>query len=168
MLSGTPTDNFSQIFRQHHRNIYSLLLRMTQNSADAEDLTQEVFIKLHGCIGSFREESKLSTWLYRIAYNQAIDFLRKKKVRDYETVPVESVYIAQPEESDEEGKTALLLEALKGLTTEETALITLFYMDKKSTEEISGITSLSVSNVKTKLHRIRKKIYEQLKETYHE
>src|SRR5258705_1007914 len=72
---------FHELYQEHHRRVYSVCLRMTQNVSEAEDLTQEVFIHLFRTIGSFRGESAFTTWLHRLTVNHVLMHFRKRKVR---------------------------------------------------------------------------------------
>jgi RNA polymerase sigma-70 factor (ECF subfamily) len=76
---------FEEIYQKHHRRVYSLCLRMTQNPPEAEDLTQEVFIQLFRKIGSFRGESAFTTWLHRMTVNQVLMHFRKRSNKDEKT-----------------------------------------------------------------------------------
>lgn len=73
--------NFTSVFHEYQQPIYNYLLRMTQNQAEAEDLTQETFIRVHRSLATFRGEASLSTWLYRIATNVSFDYFRRKSTR---------------------------------------------------------------------------------------
>ena len=75
------TAAFEQLYRQHHRRVVSLCLRMLGNSTEAEDLTQDVFVQLFRKIGSFRGESAFTTWLHRMTVNQVLMHFRKRNVR---------------------------------------------------------------------------------------
>lgn len=158
------SENFSLVVKQNYKNVYSLANRIVKNQQDAEDITQEVFMKYYNSASSFRNESKLSTLLYRITYNLSIDYLRKRRPScDLD----ETIYEASPDYcADEDHKVTGLLLAIKELPLEDQLIVTLYYMDKKSIEEVSKITSLSLSNVKIKLFRIRKKLHEKLGESY--
>ena len=72
---------FHELYQEHHRRVYSICLRMTQNVSESEDLTQEVFIQLFRTIGSFRGESAFTTWLHRLTVNHVLMHFRKRKVR---------------------------------------------------------------------------------------
>src|SRR5437660_7317323 len=93
---------FEEIYRVHQRRVYGLCLRMTQNVAEAEDITQEVFILLHRKAGSFRGESQFNTWLYRLTVNQVLMRFRKTKARREEALegvearPVETFVAGRP------------------------------------------------------------------------
>ena len=79
--AGGDAAAFEQLYRQHHRRVYSLCLRMMQNEAEAEDLTQEVFVQLLRKVGMFRGDSAFTTWLHRLTVNQVLMYFRKKGVR---------------------------------------------------------------------------------------
>ena len=73
--------SFEEIFKLHHRRVYALCLRMTGNVAEAEDLTQEVFVQVFRNLESFRGDAAFSTWLHRVAVNQVLMHFRRKLVR---------------------------------------------------------------------------------------
>jgi RNA polymerase sigma-70 factor (ECF subfamily) len=112
----------------------------------------------------FQEKSTFSTWLYRIAYNTALSEIRKQKLNiisydtGYQSFSEEEEIGEEIENFEKEEKLHFLEEALKRLSPDESLLITLFYLNEQSIEEISIITNLSLSNVKVKLYRIRKKL----------
>lgn len=80
-LGGEQMSGFEDLYRKHYRRVYSICLRMTGNVAEAEDLTQEVFIQLHRKLGSFRGESAFTTWLHRLTVNQVLMHFRKRSVK---------------------------------------------------------------------------------------
>lgn len=79
--AGGDPSAFEELYRRHFRRVYALCLRMTGNAAEAEDLTQEVFIQLHRKIGSFRGESAFTTWLHRMTVNRVLMHFRSRDVR---------------------------------------------------------------------------------------
>ena len=80
-ISGDDTQDFEALFKMHHRRVYSICLRMTRNAADAEDLTQDVFMQVFRKLASFRGESAFTTWLYRLTVNHVLMHFRKRRVR---------------------------------------------------------------------------------------
>lgn len=150
---------FDRIVAENHSLVYGLALRLVGSVADAEDITQEVFLKLYRSVSTFRNSCKISTLLYRITYNQSVDHLRKRKIPKCELR--EDITTNETTETltyDE--KMSMVERAIKQLTIEEQAIVTLFYMEDKSIEEISKIVSLSIANIKVKLHRTRKKLHD--------
>lgn len=152
---------FAHIVRRYQKMLFSIVCKIVPNEADAEDITQEVFIKVFKSLDRFREESKFSTWLYQVAYNTAISEVRKKKKEFLSTddhlanVPDEDIADTVDEISTEEQLT-MLDEVINKLPPDDAMLISLYYLDNQSMQDIAQITSLSVSNVKVKLFRIRK------------
>ncbi|MFR9539769.1 MAG: sigma-70 family RNA polymerase sigma factor [Rikenellaceae bacterium] len=159
--------DFDTIVAENNRYVYSLALRIVGSEVDAEDITQEVFMKLYKSKSSFRGASKISTLLYRMTYNHAVDYMRKRKLPKCELR--DNILEDQGEENKSyEEKMLILDDAIAQLSIEERMILTLFYTDNKSVEEISSIISISTANIKTKLHRIRKKLHKIIGEQYYE
>ena len=142
---------------------------MVHSKEDAEELAQDVFMKVFRNLSSFKGDCSFSTWIYRIAYNTAISELRRKR---QEFVAIEESQISnvsEEEVSELLGRTSTTeqldkLEAALGqLPPDERALILLFYMKEKTVDELTVITGLGASNIKVKLHRIRKKLFVLIK-----
>jgi RNA polymerase sigma-70 factor (ECF subfamily) len=159
---------YASLVAKHKNLVFSIVLKIVNNREDAEEISLDVFLKAYQSLNTFEKKSKFSTWLYRIAYNAAISKTRKKKV---EMVAIEETVITNYStdevsrtinEFDETDRQVILEKALKQLPEEDNLLITLFYKNENSVEDISEITGLSVSNVKVKLHRIRKRLYEEM------
>lgn len=167
VLSG-DVGAFSQLVAKHKNLVFSIALKILNNREDAEETAQDCFVKVFHALKTFEKKSKFSTWLYRIVYNTAISKTRKKRL---EMVPMDN-YIIQnyTDEPSPEGmynldphlQKELIEKAMQKLTTDENLLITLFYHGENSIEDISSITGLSMSNVKVRLHRIRKKLHDEL------
>lgn len=164
ILDG-ETEYFSVLLDRYSRPLYSLIVQIVGCPEDAEELLQDVFLKAFRNLSGYKRESKLSTWLYRIAYNVAISATRKKK-QEFLYIEESTINNVPDEKADEvidlagdEEQINRLVSAIDHLSGEEKALITLFYYEDKSIEEIGEVMKLSVSNVKVRLHRTRKKIY---------
>ncbi len=169
VLSG-DVPAYASLVAKHKNLVFSIVLKIVNNREDAEEISQDVFLKAYQSLNTFERKSKFSTWLYRIAYNAAISKTRKKRV---EMVAIEETVITNystdeigrnMNELEENDRQLILEKALHRLPEEDNLLITLFYKNENSIEDISDITGLSVSNVKVRLHRIRKKLYEEMNE----
>lgn len=119
---------------------------------------------------SFRGDSKSSTLLYRITYNHTIDLLRRRKPRSCE---LNEEIVSEPtqETNQEINKEQIIVQldrAISTLDIEDQAILTLFYTEEKTIEEISKIATLSTANIKVRLHRIRKKLHTIISEQDHE
>ncbi|MDR1403553.1 MAG: RNA polymerase sigma factor [Tannerellaceae bacterium] len=169
LLKG-DTATYVCILDKYSRRVYSLVFKIVRNKEDAEELAQDVFLKAFKHLDRFKGESSFSTWIYRIAYNTAISYTRKKKhewlaIEESAIVNVSEEAVADAlGETDSSGQMEILDKALARLSPDERAIILFFYMEGKSIDEIASITAFSVSNVKTKLHRIRKKLFVLMKE----
>jgi len=159
---------YAPLVAKHKNLVFSIALKILNSREDAEEIAQDCFLKVYQSLNSFEKKSKFSTWLYRIVYNAAISKTRKKKI---DLVPMDNYVIDNYTEEEilpgiggmqNEEQIKLIDKALGRLSEDENLLITLFYKGENSIDDISYITGLSVSNVKVRLHRIRKKLYDEL------
>ena len=165
ILKG-ETSLYEYFLDKYSQQVFILIIRIVENQEDAEELTQDTFLKAFEHLSSFKAESSFSTWIYRIAYNtdSAISATRKRK---QELIVMDSAMLMNISDqqiddalNDESGeRVGKLNKAIKKLDAEERALISLFYNEEKTIGEIALILGLTESNAKVKLHRIRKKLY---------
>jgi len=163
---------FQQLYDKHKRRVYSLCLRMTANTAEAEDLTQEAFLQLYRKIATFRGESAFSTWLHRLSVNVVLMHLRKK------SLPVVSLdETTQGGEEDAPKKDfgaedlALagsidrlqLQRAVDDLPPGYRTIFVLHDIEGYEHNEIAGIVGCSIGNSKSQLHKARMKLRDLLK-----
>jgi RNA polymerase sigma factor (sigma-70 family) len=145
--------------------VFTLSYRILKNQLDAEEAAQDTFVKAFNALSSFRSDSKFSTWLYRICYNNAIS---RSRVYKPDQVDVDTRYDIQSETTSAidqlsaADRNRFLGTAMEMLDPDESAILTLYYVDENSVTEIATITELTESNIKVKLHRGRKKLYTQL------
>lgn len=164
VLSG-DAGAFKALVDAYKDLVFSIVFKVVKKREEAEEVTQDTFLKAYHALVSFKNESKFSTWLFRIAYNTAISKIRKKSITtstidDYviENYSVDEVQ-ANLDLMEENERLMLLSKAIAQLHEDEQLLINLFYYNHQSIDEISLITGNSDANVKVKLHRIRKKMY---------
>ncbi|MDR3653129.1 MAG: RNA polymerase sigma factor [Paludibacter sp.] len=164
ILEG-ETNLFSYFPERYSRSIHALIIRIIPSKEDAEELTQDTFIKAFRKLDTFKGDCSFSTWLYRIAYNTAVSATRKRKIifpvlDDFslENIPDDAVDLILEKEDDETLLQRLEL-AIEQLNMEDKALITLYYLEEKSIAEVAVILELTPENVKVKLFRARKKLY---------
>jgi RNA polymerase sigma-70 factor (ECF subfamily) len=168
-VKGGDREAFGPLVDVHKDMVYTVCLRMLTSEADAEEAAQDVFVKAFRSIGSFQAKAKFSTWLYRIAYNHCISEIRKKvKMIDLvDELPEGEVDEGEINglESISAGERSKYLQiALESLAETDAVVVTLFYYDELSLEEIAEVTGLSSSNIRIKLHRSRKKMYKVISE----
>ncbi len=167
------TSQFSYFVEKYSAQIYSLIMGIVGNHEDAEELAQDTFVKAYSKLSSFKTDSKFSTWLYRIAYNTAISFTRKRT--DKALLIDENIFTDIHDEEvdkvlddDSDDSIERLYRAIEKLQPDEKSVIQLFYMDEKPLADIAEIMNISESNAKVKLHRTRKKLYLLIKDEYGE
>lgn len=162
---------FAALFEAHKRRVYSLCLRMTGDTAEAEDLSQDAFLQLFRKISTFRGESAFSTWLHRMVVNVVLMHLRKKGLQQ---VSLDEVDNSQDEpvkrEYGDDDKRLLhsidritLSRAIEGLPPGYRAVLVLHDIEGYEHNEIAQILSCSVGNSKSQLHKARLKLREVLR-----
>ncbi len=164
-IQNGDTECFGHIVEHYSKPVFLLICGIVRNQEDAEELTQDVFLKIYRTLKNFQGNSLFSTWLYRVAYNTAISYTRKKK-QEFLYIEEQTMNNISDRDVDEafentvtEENLQALHRAIDKLSPDERGIITLFYMEEKTIEDIAEVTTLSSSNVKVKLHRIRKKLY---------
>ena len=178
-LKKKDKEAFAQLVDQNSDRIYRLALKMTGNPQDAEDVLQETFIKAYRYIGSFEGRSKLSTWLYRIATNEALMLLRKRKdgvtsieegveTDEGDTLPVQIVdWCCLPEkELMSTESQAVLHEAAMHLSDANRAAFLLRDVEGLSTHDAAEALDISESALKVRLMRARMQLREELTEYF--
>ena len=163
ILSG-KTEHYEYFLDCYSQQVFVLVDRIVSCQEEAEELTQDVFLKAFQQLSSFKAESSFSTWIYRIATNTALSAIRKRKnevirLDDSFFANLSDTQVDEALEDDSEEQLQRLQRAMEQLEADERALITLYYMEEKPLAEVAFIMGLTEANVKVKLHRIRKKLY---------
>ncbi|MCK0110195.1 sigma-70 family RNA polymerase sigma factor [Flavobacteriaceae bacterium S0825] len=168
ILKG-DTNAFTVLVDRYKDLVYTLTLRMMKHTEEAEEAAQDTFIKAYKSLNKFKGDSKFSTWVYRVAYNTCLDRLKKNKRQQY-TVEINEYTEHQVKTLDNaldqieaKEKEEAIQECLALLPSEDSFLLTLYYFEELSLEEIGKIVSLKPNNVKVKLFRSRKKLATILK-----
>ena len=176
-IAGGETRLCARLVDRYGRAVYTLAARIAGCTEDAEELTQDIFLKAFSSLDRFGGRSSFSTWLrhdgtdnerawlYRIAYNTAVSHARRTRPkhcgideRRLAALP-DSEADRLEEWAEKQERLDALNRAVERLDPEERALVTLFYYEDRSVGECAAITELSEGNVKVRLHRIRKKLY---------
>jgi len=169
ILNG-DTSAFAVLVDRYKDLVYTLAIRMVKNREEAEEISQDTFIKVYKSLSKFKGTSKFSTWIYKVAYNTCLDRLKKIK-RQYNTVAIDQYTEHQVKTIDdaldkieEEEKQLVIKNCLELLPSEDSFLLTLFYFEELSLDEISKVVGLTPNNIKVKLFRSRKKLATLLNE----
>src|ERR1043165_7313258 len=154
---------FEELYRRHHRRVYSLCLRMTQNVTEAEDLAQEAFVQLFRKIGSFRGESAFTTWLHRLTVNQVLMHFRKRSVRDEKTTeegetPDQAVMGTENPDRMPVVDRIALDNAIAQLPQGYRTVFVLHDLEVYEHEEIGRMLGCAVGTSKSQLHKARMKL----------
>lgn len=161
---------FSVLVDRYKDLVFSLALKMVKNREEAEEIAQDTFVKVFKSLSKFKGDSKFSTWIYKVTYNTCLDRLKKNK-REQHVVSIDEFNLNQIKsldnaldlmEAEERNKT--IQDCINLLPSDDAFLLTLFYFDEQSLEEIAKVVDLTPNNVKVKLFRSRKKLATILKE----
>ena len=170
---GGSGEAYRDLVRRYQRPVYALIVRMVRNASDAEELAQDVFIKAYRALDRFDASRKFSSWLFKIAHNASIDWLRKRRLqtvaletdddrRDPLTVLADA-RAETPEAAAQRGELAQAFEvALGRLRPEYREVMLLRFQEGLAYEEIAEVTGLALGTVKTHIHRARKAMAREL------
>ena len=155
---------FTDLVESYKDLVFTLSLRLLGNREEAEEVSQDAFIKIYKSLATFKGDSKVSTWIYRIAYNTALDRIKKNK-RAHDHVEIDQVRKMGLADMDDaldkmvqEEKRQLIDQCLAKLPAEDAGIITLFYFEEKNLLEMEKILNVSANTIKVKLFRARKKL----------
>jgi RNA polymerase sigma-70 factor, ECF subfamily len=169
ILDG-DTNAFTVLVDRYKDLVFTLSMRMMKNKEEAEEVAQDTFIKTYNSLNKFKGDSKFSTWIYKVAYNTCLDRLKKNK-RQQHTVAIDEYTAHQVKTLDNaldqieaKEKQQAIQNCLELLPSEDSFLLTLYYFEELSLDEISKIVGLKPNNVKVKIFRSRKKLATILKE----
>ncbi len=167
---------FASLMQRYKKPVYHMILKMVRNVDDAEDLTIEAFAKAFKNLHKFKKDFTFSTWLFRIATNNTIDFIRKKRLDtmslntsfkddngDAVTIDVQDKNLNPQEEAIKAQKIALVQMFVNKLPAKYQRLVKLRYFDELSYEEIARELEAPLGTVKAQLHRARELMYELVK-----
>jgi RNA polymerase sigma factor (sigma-70 family) len=144
--------------------VFSLALKMVKHREEAEEVAQDIFIKIFKSIDKFKGDSKFSTWVYKVAYNTCLDRIKKNN-REKNTIPIDDFSENQIKTMetvldaiDERERNKTIQDCIQLLPNEDGFLLILYYFEEQSIDEISKIMDCTANNVKVKLFRSRKKL----------
>ena len=174
VLSGDQ-QAYALLVNRYRNYVFTLALRFTKNREDAEEVSQDIFIKAYRALADFKGTSKFSTWLYTIVNNTCITFLRKKRLQTY-SLDKEGVFeVADSQDSglranlvEQKSRLSMVNNAISMLSPDDAEIITLFYKSEQSLEEIAQILGLETNTAKVRLHRARTRLKEKMQQHFSE
>ncbi len=169
---------FKELVEKYQTMIINTCIGFLHDKQDAEDIAQEVFVEVFYSLGKFRKEAKLSTWMYRIAVNKSLNFLRSKKRRKWiqrfedamgigrpgQTEPIETRHPGVEMETNEEA--AMLHVTINSLSENQRIAFTLNKYEDLSYSEIADVMGVSVSSVESLIHRAKINLQQKLMNYY--
>ncbi len=169
VLSGDQ-QSYAGLVSRYQSYVFTLALRFTKNREDAEEVSQDIFIKAYRALADFRGASKFSTWLYTIVNTTCITFLRKKRL-EVHSLDNEKVFeVADSLDSgmranlvEQKSRVTMVNQAIKMLSSDDAEVITLFYKGEQTLEEIAQILGVEANTAKVRLHRARTRLKEKMK-----
>ena len=163
---------FAALVERYQNYVFTLVLRFTDIREDAEELSQDIFVKAYRSLADFRGESKFSTWLYTIVNTTCITFLRKKRLVT-QSLDNENVFEAANNQDsglganqvEQKSRVAMVNKAIGLLSPDDGEIITLFYKGEQTLEEIAQTLGIETNAAKVRLHRARARLKDKM-ETY--
>ena len=166
---------YAQLVERYKSYVFTLTLRFTKNREDAEEISQDIFVKAYRSLADFKGASKFSTWLYTIVNTTCITFLRKKRL-DVRSLDDERTFeVADSQDSglranlvEQKSRQNMVNRAIAMLNPDDAQIITLFYKNEQSLEEISQILGVEVNTAKVRLHRARTRLKDKMEKHFTE
>lgn len=157
---------FAWLVKTYKHMAFTVAMRVLRHHEEAEEVTQDAFVKAYRNLDGYAGNSRFSTWLYSIVHRTAISKLRARRgpTMDLDAVPEQAAQGSDRPDAEIRDRRAALEFALAQLPSEDATVVSLFYLHEQNVEEIVTATGLSASNVKVKLHRSRKKLFEILQQ----
>lgn len=170
VLAG-DSSAFAVLVERHKNNVFNICIKILRNREEAEEVAQDIFLKVFEKLTTFKKEAKFSTWLFRIAYNISISQQRKIRVKQFEiddyiieTYTEDELIETLNQESTQE-REKRLKSAIAKLESDQQLLLQLYYDNDMPVMDVAEITNLSESNVKVKIHRARQKLFNLMQTT---
>ena len=155
---------YAFLVEKYKHMVFTLSIRIVKNREEAEEISQDVFVKAYTNLKSFKGDSKFSTWIYKIGYYASLDAIKRNK-RQINSENIDEVYeadfgVLQNALSylEEKERKSIIKKSLLKLNEDEQVILTLYYFEEIPLKEISEVVNLSVDNIKVKLFRARKKL----------
>ena len=164
------TNAFAVLVDRYKDMVFTLSLKMLKGREEAEEVSQDTFLKIYKSLNKFNGESKLSTWIYKVAFNTCLDRLKKNKRLqpfaglDEFTEPEALSLMNVLDSIEDKERKQMIQDCMHLLPGEDSFLLTLYYFEEQSLEEIAKIIGITPNNVKTRLYRSRKKLASLLKD----
>jgi len=166
---------YALLVERYKSYVFTLTFRFTKNREDAEEVSQDIFVKAYRSLADFKGTAKFSTWLYTIVNTTCITFLRKKRLEVKSLDDERTFEVADNQDSglranqvEQKSRLNMVNQAIALLSPDDAEIITLFYKNEQSLEEIGQILGLEVNTAKVRLHRARTRLKEKMERYFTE
>ena len=166
---------YALLVERYKSYVFTLTLRFTKNREDAEEISQDIFVKAYRSLADFKGTAKFSTWLYTIVNTTCITFLRKKRLEVKSLDDERTFEVADNQDSglranqvEQKSRLNMVNQAIALLSPDDAEIITLFYKNEQSLEEISQILGVEANTAKVRLHRARTRLKEKMERYFSE
>jgi len=166
---------YALLVERYKSYVFTLTFRFTKNREDAEEVSQDIFVKAYRSLADFKGTAKFSTWLYTIVNTTCITFLRKKRLEVKSLDDERTFEVADNQDSglranqiEQKSRLNMVNQAIALLSPDDAEIITLFYKNEQSLEEISQILRVEVNTAKVRLHRARTRLKEKMERYFSE
>ena len=168
VLQGQQS-SFAVLVERYQNFVFTIVLRYVKSREDAEEVSQDVFVKAYRSLADFKGASKFSTWLYTVATTTCLTYLRKNRL-EVQSLDNEKVFAvadnidsgASANQIEGKNRAVMVNEAIKLLSPDDAQVITLFYKGEQTLDEIAQIMGKEVNAVKVQLHRARARLKEKM------
>ena len=162
ILDGHESD-YGYFLERYGGEVFAIVSRLVPNREDAEELTQDTFVRAYSRLDSFIGRSSFSTWVCRIAYTTTVSWLRKKRIKYLSIEEKQGLSDKEVDEAlDDESRLDELREAIALLRPDEQMLLELYYFESRPMADIAYILDVEPGTIATRLHRIRRKLYSMI------
>jgi RNA polymerase sigma factor (sigma-70 family) len=172
---GGDQQAYALLVNRYQNYVFTLAMRFAKNREDAEELSQDIFIKAYRALADFRGASKFSTWLYTIVNTTCITFLRKKKLEVHSLDNDKVFEIADSQDSglranmvEQKSRVGMVNQAIHLLGADDAEIITLFYKGEQTLDEIALVLGIEANTAKVRLHRARARLKEKMEKHFAE
>ena len=164
---------YAELVEKYRNYVFTIVLRYVKSREDAEEVSQDVFVKAYRSLADFKGTAKFSTWLYTVTTTTCITFLRKKKL-EVQSLDNERVFASadnidsgmSANQVEQKAKVNMVNEAIKMLNPDDAQVLTLFYKGEQSLEEIAHVMGKEPNAVKVQLHRARTRLKEKMQQYF--
>jgi RNA polymerase sigma-70 factor (ECF subfamily) len=164
---------YATLVERYKNFVFTIVLRYVKSREDAEEVSQDVFIKAYRSLAAFKGDAKFSTWLYTVTTTTCITFLRKKKI-EIHSLDNEKVFNTadnldggmSANQVEQKSRVNMVNEAIQMLSADDAQIITLFYKGEQTLEEIAAIVGKEPNAVKVQLHRARARLKEKMQKYF--